>query len=59
MKPLVKIRRIVKDGERFVIGQDFLAPIGNLEKSIREEVPEEYLEDTLQMLLVRGKKFII
>ena len=32
MKPLVKIRRIVKDGERFIIGQDFLAPIGNLEK---------------------------
>ena len=58
MKPLVKIRRIVKDGERFIIGQDFLAPIGNLEKSIREEVPKEYLEDTLQMLLVRGRNLL-
>ena len=58
MKPLVKIRRILKDGERFIIGQDFLAPIGNLEKSIREEVPKEYLEDTLQMLLVRGRNLL-
>lgn len=58
MKPLVKIRRIVKDVERFIIGQDFLAPIGNLEKSIREEVSEEYLEDTLQMLLVRGRNLL-
>lgn len=58
MEPSVKIREIVREGERINLGKEFLAPVGNLEKVIKKEVSEENLKDTLEVLLVNVRDLI-